>query len=410
MNDFQLSPAGESGIRAYAIADQARSVAPVVWLLGKVQSGKSSIVRGLTRNTAAEIGTGFRACTMTASVYDFPTEAPLIRFLDTRGLGETAYDPADDLKIAEETAHCIIAVMRAMDTQQESVIDVLQQVRIRQPHWPVLIAQTHLHEGYPPGMKHVLPYPFKTNPSHKNYGVSPAEVPNDLLRSLNYQRVAMSALRGTGKIAFVPLDFTTEDDDFDPQFYGLSALESALADIVPTALHAALLDVQTDVRAGGSSDNHALIVGHAAAASAADLVPVAAVAAVPAVHANLLRKLAQAHGISWTRRIGVQFIAALGAGFAARYALSFGIRQLTKLTPVYGQTVGTATSAAMSFATTFALGKAASYFLTKYKDGEADAAGVRAVWARSLREAFALAKMRGLERHTGGADDSVTQD
>ena len=54
------------------IAERARQFAPVVWLLGKVQSGKTSIVRALTQATDAEIGTGFRACTKTARVFDFP--------------------------------------------------------------------------------------------------------------------------------------------------------------------------------------------------------------------------------------------------------------------------------------------------------------------------------------------------
>ena len=83
------------------IAESARRFAPVVWLLGKVQSGKTSIIRVLTQSSDAEIGSGFRACTRTARVFDFPNEAPIIRFLDTRGLGEVAYDPSDDIGFAK---------------------------------------------------------------------------------------------------------------------------------------------------------------------------------------------------------------------------------------------------------------------------------------------------------------------
>ena len=78
------------------IAERARHFAPVVWLLGKVQSGKTSIIRELTQATDAEIGAGFAACTKTAQVFDFPAAAPIIRFLDTRGLDEPGYDPAED--------------------------------------------------------------------------------------------------------------------------------------------------------------------------------------------------------------------------------------------------------------------------------------------------------------------------
>ena len=63
---------------------------PVFWLLGKTQSGKTSLIRALTFNDAAEIGNGFQACTKRSLFYDFPsTSHPILRFLDTRGLGQT---------------------------------------------------------------------------------------------------------------------------------------------------------------------------------------------------------------------------------------------------------------------------------------------------------------------------------
>src|ERR1700755_269500 len=68
------------------VADLASQTAPVVWLLGKVPSGKSSIAGALTGAASAEIGEGYKACTRTAALFDFPADAPVIRFLDTRGL------------------------------------------------------------------------------------------------------------------------------------------------------------------------------------------------------------------------------------------------------------------------------------------------------------------------------------
>ena len=38
------------------VAERARQFAPVVWLLGKVQAGKTSIIRELTQASDAEIG------------------------------------------------------------------------------------------------------------------------------------------------------------------------------------------------------------------------------------------------------------------------------------------------------------------------------------------------------------------
>jgi len=72
--------------------------APVIWLFGKVQSGKTSIIRALTGAERAQIGDGFKPCTRWAARYDFPnSDFPLAVFLDTRGLGEAGYTPQEDL-------------------------------------------------------------------------------------------------------------------------------------------------------------------------------------------------------------------------------------------------------------------------------------------------------------------------
>src|SRR5262245_63664701 len=47
---------------------------PVFWLLGKTQSGKTSLVRYLTGAERAEIGKGYKPCTRFSSRYAFPTE------------------------------------------------------------------------------------------------------------------------------------------------------------------------------------------------------------------------------------------------------------------------------------------------------------------------------------------------
>ena len=48
------------------------------WLLGKTQSGKTSIIRYLTGADDAVIGSGFRPCTKTSRQFQFPSpEAPL---------------------------------------------------------------------------------------------------------------------------------------------------------------------------------------------------------------------------------------------------------------------------------------------------------------------------------------------
>jgi uncharacterized protein (DUF697 family) len=368
------------------IADTARQLAPVVWLVGKVQSGKTSIIRTLTQATDAEVGAGFRACTRTARVFDFPDEAPIIRFLDTRGLGEAGYDPTADIAFCEGRAHLIVAVVKALDSEQQAVLDVLRQARRRHPDWPLVVAQTSLHEGYPPGAGHILPYPFSS-------AEHPAAVPDQLAHALAHQRAQFNPLPGKGALSFVPIDFTQPGDGYAPDAYGREALIDALIAAAPAAVALALAElpgsaVGTDLR---RTDAH--ILGFAIAAGASDAVPVAGMVAVPMVQAAMLRQLAKLRGVQWDRRAYSEFIGALGTATVVRTASAFGIRQLVKLVPGYGQTIGAAAAAAASFAATYAIGKAADYFLVRRQRG-IRAEEVATVYRQTLQDAFRLAKAR----------------
>jgi uncharacterized protein (DUF697 family) len=372
-----------------SITERARQLAPVVWLLGKVQSGKTSIVRTLTCTSDAEIGNGFRACTRTARVFDFPADAPIIRFLDTRGLGEAAYDPAEDIAFCEERAHLILVVAKARDMQLEPVLDVLGALRRRHPDWPIVVAQTTLHESYAPGEKHVLPYPF----GGEGEGASTA-APADLARVLDYQRGLFGPLSGATPFRFVPLDFTQEGDRLDPADYGREALIDALIAAAPAAVSLALAELPES--AGASREANAHVFGYALAAGASDAVPLTGVATVPIAQAAMLHKLAKLNGMTWDSRAYAEFAGALGAGVLVRTASSFGLRQLVKLIPVYGQTAGAAAAAASSFAATYAMGKAASYFLTRRRRG-LEVKDLASVYHRALLDAFRLSKSRERE-------------
>ena len=376
-----------------ASLDEVRRVAPVVWLLGKVQSGKTSIVRAITQSSDAEIGNGFRACTRSAQVFDFPADYPILRFLDTRGLGEIAYDSSEDLAFAEQQAHLLLVTMRATDVAQDAIVDVVRTARRKHPNWPVVVAQTSLHDGYAASQAHTLPYPFSVDDPKFTH---PNGLPPDLLRCLKYQRTLFSGLPGTGRLAFVPVDITMASDDLMPSDYGLDALANALVEVAPAAMRAALQLLPAAVRDGRSRRADPVIMGHAVAAGGSDLVPVAGAVAVSAIQARLLQRIGQIYGIPWERRILAEFAAALGAGVAVRTLVGMGARQLAKLIPVYGQTVGAATSAAMSYAVTFAMGKAAVHFLAQRQRGLATDGTARA-YQEALRDALRLAKQAKFE-------------
>lgn len=371
----------------------ARAVAPVVWLIGKVQSGKSTIVRAMTHSDAAEIGSGFRPCTRSAAVFDFPADAPVLRFLDTRGLGEAAYDPAEDLAFAERQAHLLLVTMRAMDVSQETIVQALSTIRKRHPEWPIVVAQTCLHESYPPGTGHIVPYPFDRPEKGDLAGTG---LPADLVRCLTFQRNLFAALPGRAPVVFTPIDITKPEDGLQPTDYGLDELADALVRVAPAAMRLIIQSLPGVEADGRKRRADPLITGHAMAAAGSDLVPAIGAVAVSAIQARLLHRVAEIYGVTWDRRSLAEFAAALGTGVAARTLVGFGVRQLAKLIPAYGQTVAAATSSAMSFAVTFALGKAASHFLSQRQRG-LEGEETASVYQQALRQAMRLAKDRNLQ-------------
>jgi uncharacterized protein (DUF697 family) len=149
------------------------------------------------------------------------------------------------------------------------------------------------------------------------------------------------------------------------------------------------------------SDAH--ILGFALAAGASDAFPVAGAIAVPMVQAAMLRQLGKLHGVHWDKRTYAEFAGALGTGTLVRAASTFGMRQLIKLIPVYGQTAGAAAAAAASFAATYAMGKAASYFLIRRRQGR-HTREIASVYRDALQQAFGLAKARDIgAAATGGS-------
>ena len=136
---------------------------PVFWLFGKTQSGKTSVIKYLTGADRAEIGKGFQPCTRFSSLYQFPTpEAPLAMFLDTRGLDEPGYDPAEDLARFNNEAHVVVVVVKVLDHAQENMLKHLATLRQAQQRRPVVLVLTCLHEAYPQ-QQHPLPYPFEND-------------------------------------------------------------------------------------------------------------------------------------------------------------------------------------------------------------------------------------------------------
>jgi uncharacterized protein (DUF697 family) len=377
----------ETALRKSLREAQSRMPVPVLWLLGKTQSGKTSIIRALTGCADAEIGNGFQPCTRTARFYDFPAGTPLVRFLDTRGLGEVAYRPDEDIAYCEARSHLVLAVMKVADLDQRAVFEVLRSVRARHPDWPVLLAQTGLHELYPPGFRPIEPWPFELQPL-------PESVPVDLRRALMAQRALAAGLTGSGPLAWVPIDFTLPEDGYEPVDYGLEALWGAIEGLSSFGLRRQL-GADPTVRGLYAQSAHLQTVGHAVAAAGLGALPVVDLVAVSAVQAKLLHALAVIHGQRLDRRTATEFLGLVGTGFAFAYLARMLGRSVAKLIPIWGQTIGAVWGASASGASTYALGKAAVYFFARRRDGlNVDGQALRQVYAEALASGRDLLQKR----------------
>ena len=360
---------------------------PVFWLIGKTQAGKTSIIRALTGSETAEIGNGFQPCTRFSSFYDFPQQAPLVRFLDTRGLGEVDYDPGEDIRYCESQAHLLIAVMKIADLKQQLVFDVLHTVRMRQPDWPLIMVQTGLHELYGINRNHVIPWPFDQEPL-------PNEVPSDLQRALQAQRQLASELPGTAPIHWVPVDLTLPEDGFNPPNYGLEPLWQAIELILPLGLQQQLGGDKT-VQDLFSRSAHQHIVGYAFTAAGLGALPVIDWVMVTTLQAKLLRDLAKLYGQNWNKQTTIEFLSLLGTAITSSYFVRIIGRALTKLIPGVGQTIGVMWGASASAATTYALGKAAVYFFTQRRNGlNINPDLLRKIYAEALENSASILKQR----------------
>ncbi len=360
---------------------------PVLWLLGKTQAGKTSIIRAMTGSETAEIGNGFQPCTRQSLFYDFPADSPVVRFLDTRGLGEVDYDPADDIAYCESKAHLLIAVMKVADIKQQALFDVLYTVRSRHPEWPVLLVQTGLHECYPPGGAHILPWLYDQEPL-------PDTVPTDLKRALQEQRRIAANLPGFASVRWVAVDLTLPEDGYSPSEYGLEALWEGIEALSSLGLEN-LLTRDERVQDLFAHTAHQHIVGYSTTAAGLGGLPVVDLMAVSVVQAKLLHSLAALYGQHWDKRMITEFIGLLGAGVAGGYLTRWIGRTVTKVIPVLGQTLGTLWSASASGAATYALGKAAAYFFDRHRHHlSVDAKTIRRIYADELERGAAVLKDR----------------
>lgn len=351
-----LSGSGREAEVQARIADaRKRTPVPVIWLFGKTQTGKTSIVKNLTGATEAEIGNGFRPCTRFSREYDFPSaEAPLLSFLDTRGLDEPGYDPAEDIEQFDDRAHLVLVTVKALDHAQQNVFDHLQTIRRAKPSRPVILALTTLHEAYPQ-QQHPAEYPFREN-------LYPPIVPENLLRSISEQQRRFEGLVDE----IVPIDLTKPEEGFGQPNYGGEQLRDAILRRLPEVHRQTLLAL--DRVTGELSDAKLqqatpIMLGYSYLAAGAGAIPIPFIDLfiLPGIQLKMVTELAELYGQSMTAERFKELAAALGVSMIARQAA----REVSKFIPF----VGAAAGAALAGASTYALGRAACYYYQNILEG-----------------------------------------
>jgi uncharacterized protein (DUF697 family) len=354
---------------------------PLLWLFGKTQSGKTSVVKFLTRADAAEIGQGFRPCTRFSRLYEFPTqEAPLLTFLDTRGLDEPGYDPSEDLARFDAQAHVVVVTVKTLDHAQENVANHLKTIRESRPSRPVLLVLTCLHEAYPQ-QQHPRPYPYGT-------GKEDSAVPEDLRRSIAAQQRRFDGLVDRT----IPVDLTPVEEGFHEPEYGGEALKHALIECLPGAYRQTLVSLDEAMRElKDIYARHAIpiILSYSSLAATAGAIPVPWVDLfiLPGIQTQMIHHLARFYGQPLSGGRFLELAGTLGMGILVRQA----VREVAKLLPVAGSVAG----GALAGASTFALGKAFCFYYSAVHEGHVPRPEeLRRYYREQLAEAERLWRLR----------------
>jgi uncharacterized protein (DUF697 family)/predicted GTPase len=333
--------------------DQVRkkTPVPVFWLYGKTQSGKTSLIKFLTGADEAEIGQGFKPCTRYSREYQFPTpEAPLLTFLDTRGVDEPGYDPAEDLARFDSQAHVVVITAKVMDHALDNLLAHFRPIRNSRTTRPVVLVLTCLHEAYPQ-QQHPQPYPFAGGDIEKEAEAMPPA----LRTSLAEQRFRFQGLYDY----LVPVDLTQPVEGYEDANYGGRRLHDVLLEALPAAYRQTLIALDEATKElqdmfARRALPHILGYSSLAATAGAFPIPWVDMLVLPGIQTQMIYHLANLYGQPLSGKRFLELASTLGMGMLMRQA----VREVVKFIPVVGSVAG----AALAGTATFALGKAFCYY------------------------------------------------
>ncbi len=367
--------------RIAEILKQVRSELPTTeaLLVGKPQTGKSSIVRGLTGVSADIIGQGFRPHTQYTERYSYPTDdLPLLIFTDTVGLGDGTQETSEVIRelIGElqpetqnKSAKVLILTVKINDFATDTLRQIAKRIREQHPEVPCLLAVTCLHEIYPTGLNDHPTYP----PSVEDLDRAFAQIKKDF--NGLFDRAVL-------------IDFTLEEDEFNSMFYGLEALVDALSDLLPEAEARSISELLTERDAGkqisdlyrDAARRYILPFSIMAGAVAAIPLPLATMPVLTALQGSMVGALGQLYGQTLTPQQAGGVVSAIAGGFVAQ---AIG-RELIKFIPGFGSVI----AASWASAYTWSLGEAACVYFGDLIGGKKpDPKRIQSAMRESFKEA-----------------------
>lgn len=342
--------------------DALIATAPIArfWLLGKTGSGKTSIVRYLTGATDAEIGNGFRPQTKFSQQYKFPDgDVPLVQFVDTRGLGEPGYDPADDLAAFDEKTHLLIVTVRLSDQAIGNLLAPLKTIRADNPHRPVLLVVTCLHDRYSRdanNFQHPQPDPFDALATNQFRAASLERVNReDLIEkfSPDFVRLLEEKLNTFDGLfdQWTAVDLTRPEEGFDVPDFGGQRLKSTIIGLLPRAYRQAIIQIDELNRSlvkVHQSRVAPVILAHSFLAASAAVVPVpwVDIPLVLAIQTRLAYKLATLNH----QKLDASTVSSVSASLGGSVAAQMGVRGTLKFIPWLGSAVNSAATFAITYA------------------------------------------------------------
>jgi predicted GTPase len=343
---------------------------PKLMILGRRGAGKSSLVNAVFGRRMAAVGSVLSE-TGRPTWYSYKGLQGEMKILDTRGLGDRTrpeaanfQDALDEVRaaLADEWPDAILFLCKAKDVDSHIAQDVanIQEIRafIAEKHRydaPVVAVVTQVDELDP---KRVEP-PYENETKRQNIETAVRTIEEALTE------------RGVALARVVPVSTYAEYESgtegaprvYD-NYWNIEELVDYLVEVLPRSAQVqmarlAQLRVVQEKLARKMTAAAAAVTGAIGAAP----IPVADILPITAVQIGLIAGIAYLSGREMSRKAAREFLVALGANVGAAFALREGARALAKF--VFPG-AGSAVSAGVAFAGTWALGEAAiAYFIEK---------------------------------------------